>query len=114
MNNKSRKRKIREALGLPSDDGRLIGAVSDDSISENTMTSKCGVRNAECGMRGALNGQFDCGASGGATSPNTEVNADHQSVIDETLGASGGSTLPNTKESPKGRTLRQDLPNNSK
>lgn len=105
MNNKSRKRKIREALGLPSDDGRLIGAVSDDSISENTISSAVPLKTGD---------GFFFGASGGATSPYTEVNADHQSVIDETLGASGGSTLPNTKESPKGRTLRQDLPNNSK
>lgn len=105
MNNKSRKRKIREALGLPSDDGRLIGAVSDDSISENTISSAVPLKTGD---------GFFFGASGGATSPYTEVNADHQSVIDETLGASGGSTLPNTKERPKGRTLRQDLPDNSK
>jgi hypothetical protein len=47
MNNKSNKRKIREALGLPSDTFKAIGVVADDSVSENTMTSKCGVRMCE-------------------------------------------------------------------
>ncbi len=97
MNNKSKKRKIREALGLPSDDGRLIGAVSDDSISENTISNAVPLQSDG----------FFFGASGGAISPYTEVNADHQGVIDETLGASGGSTLPNTKVSSEGRTVRK-------
>ena len=104
MNNKSNKRKIREALGLPSDTFKIMGVVADDSVSENTISNAVPLKSDG----------FFFGASGGATSPYTEVNADHQGVIDETIGASGGATLPNTKENPKSRTAHQELPDNNK
>ena len=94
--NKSKKRTIRAALGLPDDDGRVVGLVEESSYEscENTMTSKCGaskcgMRSAECGMRNeevACRGSGPWSASGGATSPNTEVNAENQGVIDEVQG----------------------------
>ena len=85
--NKSKKRTIRAALGLPDDDGRVVGLVEESSYEscENTMTSKCGAsqtRNEEDACRGS--GPWS--ASGGATSPNTEVNAENQGVIDEVQG----------------------------
>ena len=79
MNNKSNKRKIREALGLPSDDLKVIGVAWDDSVSENTISNAVPLKSDG----------FFFGASGGATSPNTEVHAE-------------------------GRTVRQELPDNNK
>lgn len=122
MNNRKTKRKIREALGLPNDNGKIIGLVSEDpyELCENTMTSKSvsdmhprankmkhtpsgGAERATATLRTPHSAfliseseaeGFDFGASGGATSPNTEVNADHQGVISE---------VPRSEKKPKSK-----------
>ena len=77
MNNKNKKRNLRDALGLPDDNGRILGVVSEDSMEncENTISNAEPLKRIEQG--------FFYGASGGATSPNTEVNAENQGVISE-------------------------------
>ncbi|MBQ2810489.1 MAG: hypothetical protein IJF11_06310 [Clostridia bacterium] len=109
MNNRKTKREIREALGLPNDNGKIIGLVSEDpyELCENTMTSNYKMslergelerkRASERGFSSSVcqdGTPFDYGASGGATSPNTEVNADHQGVISE---------VPRCEKKPKSK-----------
>lgn len=80
MNNKNKKRTIREAVGLPDDNGKILGLVSENpaELSENTISNALPLKRREQ--------SFFYGASGGATSPNTEVNAENQGVIDEVTG----------------------------
>ena len=64
MNNRKdiNRRTIRNAVGLPDDNAKIVGLVSEDpfEICENTITSKCQWRSANC-----------------------EVNAENQGVVSE-------------------------------
>ena len=63
MNNrKDNRRTIRNAVGLPDDNAKIVGLVSEDpfEVCENAMTSKCEWRSAKC-----------------------EVNAENQGVVSE-------------------------------
>ncbi len=75
---------------LPDSNGEILGLVCEDSyeICENTMQlsrtseserAEYGISSAQCDD----GTPFDCGPSGGAISPYTEVNAENQGVISE-------------------------------
>lgn len=109
---KSKEDKIRDAVGLPtSDPFPTKGAVQENLACENTMSyappvkngykalnaisrlapddgvalySKVGAREQHSLMKDNV---FDYGASGGASSPNTEVNAESQGVRSEVPSA---------------------------
>jgi len=80
--NKNNKRTIRDSVGLPDDNGKIVGLVSEDphEICENTIGYSRPHKSSS--SRPKARG-FDFGPSGGATSPNTEVNADGQGIISE-------------------------------
>lgn len=75
-NNKRRRKEIRAAAGLPDDNGKILGLSCEDpsAISENTISNALPLRAQD---------NFFYGASGGATSPSTEVNAESQSISSE-------------------------------
>ena len=87
---KNKRAKIRGGNNIPSYNKETFNFVSEDlnSICENTMEfnkftkrqrAEYGISTTEC-----ENGiPFDVGPSGGAASPNTEVNAENQGVISE-------------------------------
>lgn len=90
MNDKNKKDKIRKEANLPDTNGDIVGLVCEDSneVCENTMeiSRKSESKKAEYGISSTVcddGTPFDCGPSGGAISPYTEVNADHQGVISE-------------------------------
>ena len=75
---------------LPDDNGEILGLVCEDSYEfcENTMhlSRKSESEKAEYGISSTVcddGTPFDCGPSGGAISPFTEVNAENQGVISE-------------------------------
>jgi hypothetical protein len=71
----NKRKNIRKSVGLPDSNEKIPGAVSEDeTVSENTVSTKMPL------IRG--NGFF-YQASGGATSPNTEVNSENQGVASE-------------------------------
>lgn len=104
----TKEEKLRAALGLPSTDelpnSRSEYTSKDQyAVCENTISYASPVENGYklLGAKSRLeiteennpqklpdkprdNSFHDYGASGGATSPNTEVNADSQGVVDET------------------------------
>ena len=72
-------RSVRDALGLPRD-VEMINALAPDNaeeLCENTVGYAHRVQKND----------FDYGASGGATSPNTEVNAESQGIISEAVSS---------------------------
>ncbi|MBQ8545767.1 MAG: hypothetical protein IJ437_02375 [Clostridia bacterium] len=90
MNEKNKKEKIRESAHLPNTNGDILGLVCEDSyeVCENTMQISriSEAKKAEYGISSTKcddGTPFDCGPSGGAISPYTEVNADHQGIISE-------------------------------
>ena len=90
MSDKTKKEKSREKADLPNTNGDILGLVCEDSyeVCENTMhisrvseakKAEYGISSTECDD----GTPFDCGPSGGAISPFTEVNAENQGVISE-------------------------------
>ncbi len=89
---KPKEERIRELVGLPNEDiFKARHIVREDIPCENTFSYappvKDGYKALDAISRLApadKNTKFkDYGASGGAVSPNTEVNADNQGVISE-------------------------------
>ena len=84
---------IRKNAGLPDDNGKIAGLVSEDpyEICENTIgysrshkaLSSLHTPSSSFHLSQNKAKSFDYGASGGATSPNTEVNADGQGIASE-------------------------------
>ena len=88
---------IRESVGLPDSNGEIVGAVTKSlyEVNENTISyAPPGAKNgykalnnnpdSENPIEILKNGiKFDYGASGGATSANTGVNADGNFTHDE-------------------------------
>lgn len=108
MNNRkdTNRRDIRNSVGLPDDNGKIAGLVSENpyEICENTIgyapfyarrtqnndtikefRQNQTRRNARATVDGVSRTPKACffEASGGATSPNTEVNADGQGIASE-------------------------------
>ncbi len=90
MNEKNKKEIIREKADLPNTNGDILGLVCEDSyeVCQNTMqlSRKSESKKAEYGISSTEcddGTPFDCGPSGGAISPFTEVNAENQGVISE-------------------------------
>lgn len=85
---KSKEDKIRDAVGLPtSDPFPTKGAVQENLACENTMSYAPPVKNGYKQHGLMKDNVFDYGASGGASSPNTEVNAENQGVRSEVPSA---------------------------
>lgn len=89
---KSKEEKTRELVGLPNEDiFSTSGAVREEMPCENTFSYappvKNGYKNLNAISRLAPadnNTKFkDYGASGGASSPNTEVNVENQGIRSE-------------------------------
>lgn len=89
---KSKENKIREIVGLPNEDiFEAKGVVKEDMPYENTFSYappvKDGYKSLDAVSRLApadKRSRFqDFGASGGASSPNTEVNAENQGIQSE-------------------------------
>ncbi len=81
---------MRDIVGLPDSNGKIVGLVNEDpdEICQNTMqfSKMSDLQKSEFGMsttRCNDGTPFDCGPSGGAISPYTEVNAENQGVISE-------------------------------
>ena len=94
MNKKDINRRIiRNSVGLPDDNGKIAGLVSENpyEICENTIgyarshkaLSSPHNPSSSFHLSKSKAKDFDYGASGGATSPNTEVNADSQGIVSE-------------------------------
>ena len=88
MKTDKKNRPLKNIVNTTEDD--ILGYVSDDfyETCENTMeTSRVSKsEKAEYGISSAFcddGTPFDCGPSGGAISPFTEVNAENQGVISE-------------------------------
>lgn len=121
---KSKENKIREIVGLPNEDiFEAKGVVKEDMPCENTFSyappvkdgyksldavSRLAPADTSHSIKGFRQNQarrtsrFDYGASGGASSPNTEVNAENQGIQSEIpsfpLAPNGTSPLNNKKQ----------------
>lgn len=103
--NNTKEEKIREAVGLPNEDiFEAKCVVKEDMPCENTFSYappvKDGYKNLDAVSRlepADKHTRFkDYGASGGASSPNTEVNVENQGIRSEIQSFS----LVNTESSP--------------